>query len=277
MNYIEVSFSISPLQPASEILIAELSSKGFESFVEDDKGIKAYIQHDDYEEDIWKQITILQNPDFQISYHVSEIEDQNWNAKWESDYESVLIDNKCHIRAPFHNSLTGVEFEIIIEPQMSFGTAHHETTHQMVQLLMDEDVQGKYVLDMGSGTAVLAILASLKGAKTVDAIDIDEWAYNNARDNVRKNNLDNINVLMGGAELLKNQKYDLVLANINKNILLSDMKHYEKVMSGNAKILFSGFYRNDLEDIKTEAAKYKLSFSHHLERNKWIAAVFRKQ
>lgn len=275
MNYIEVSFQISPLQPASEILIAELSNIGFESFVEEDDGLKAYIQKADFQESFSDQMDVFNNKDFQITYQVSEIEDQNWNAKWESEYEPVLIDNRCYIRAPFHEP-KDVEFEIIIEPQMSFGTAHHETTHQMIQLLMNQNVEGKKVLDMGSGTAVLAILASIKGAAHIDAIDIDEWAFNNAKDNVTKNNLDNIQVLMGGADLLTNQQYDLVLANINKNILLADMHHYEKVMSENTKILFSGFYLNDLDDIIQKAESLNLKYVSHSEKNKWVAAVFEK-
>lgn len=275
MNYIEVSFQISPLQPASEILIAELSNIGFESFVEEDDGLKAYIQKADFQESFSDQMDVFNNKDFQITYQVSEIEDQNWNAKWESEYEPVLIDNRCYIRAPFHEP-KDVEFEIIIEPQMSFGTAHHETTHQMIQLLMNQNVEGKRVLDMGSGTAVLAILASIKGAAHIDAIDIDEWAFNNAKDNVTKNNLDNIQVLMGGADLLTNQQYDLVLANINKNILLADMHHYEKVMAKNAKILFSGFYLNDLDDIIQKAESLNLKYVSHSEKNKWVAAVFEK-
>lgn len=276
MNYIEVSFHISPLQPASEILIAELSMKGFESFVEEDHGLKAYIQIAEYTENSLKEIEVLSNPEFKITYNVTEIEDQNWNAKWESEYEPVLIEDKCYIRAPFHKKRTDVEYQIIIEPQMSFGTAHHETTYQMIQLLMGEDVQSKMVLDMGSGTAVLAILASIKGAEKIDAIDIDEWAYNNAKENVQKNNLNNINVFKGGAELLQNQQYDLILANINKNILVNDMKHYEKVMAPQSKIIFSGFYDYDLEDIKKQAASLNLKYLDHIIRNKWVAAVFEK-
>lgn len=277
MNYIEIDFTIEPLQPASEILIAELSQLGFESFVEEDDGLKAYIQKNDFQEDSLKELEILHHQDFQIQYKVSEIEDQNWNAKWESEYDAVLIDNRCYIRAPFHSSKSDVEHEIIIEPQMSFGTAHHETTHQMIQFLLDEDVQGKKVLDMGSGTAVLAILASKKGAESVDAIDIDEWAFNNALENVRKNQCTNIKVLMGGAELLKNQSYDFVLANINKNILLADMEQYTKVMTSNARILFSGFYTHDLNDITARANHYGLELIQHSERNNWVAALFRKK
>lgn len=276
MNYIEVSFKIKPLQPASEILLAELSLLPFESFIEEEDGLKAFIQISDYHSHLLDDINVLNNQEFNISYEVNEIEDQNWNAKWESEYDPVIVKDQCYIRAPFHKPIPEIDYEIIIEPQMSFGTAHHETTHQMIELLLDEDVDNKKVLDMGSGTAVLAILAAMKGAESVDAIDIDEWAYNNAKDNVAKNKLQNISVLMGGAELLQNKKYDLILANINKNILLSDIKNYAQVMKKEAKILFSGFYLKDLEDIKLEAAKYEIQYTHHLVKNNWIAAVFKK-
>lgn len=276
MNYIEVSFKIKPLQPASEILLAELSLLPFESFIEEEDGLKAFIQISDYHSHLLDDINVLNNQEFNISYEVNEIEDQNWNAKWESEYDPVIVKDQCYIRAPFHKSKPEIEYEIVIEPQMSFGTAHHETTHQMIELLLDEDVDNKKVLDMGSGTAVLAILAAMKGAESVDAIDIDEWAYNNAKDNVAKNKLQNISVLMGGAELLQNKKYDLILANINKNILLSDIKNYAQVMKKEAKILFSGFYLKDLEDIKLEAAKYEIQYTHHIVKNNWIAAVFKK-
>jgi len=276
MTYIEISFQIEPVQPTSEILIAQLSGIGFESFIEEDDGLKAYIQKDEFQEKLLKDISILKNQEFQISFQISEIEDQNWNAKWESEYEAVVVDERCYIRAPFHKSKKDIEFEIIIEPQMSFGTAHHETTYQMIQLLLKEDVKDKTILDMGSGTAVLAILAAKKGAASVDAIDIDEWAYNNARDNVAKNGLNNVQLMMGGSELLKDQQYDLVLANINKNILLADMEEYEKVMKKNAKILFSGFYKNDLDDIIEKAQSLKLNYISHSEKNDWVAAVFKK-
>ena len=276
MNYIEVLFDISPLQPASDILIAELSLLGFESFLEVDNGLKAYINFNDFQKEFIEQLNILKNPEFNISYSINEIQDQNWNAIWESEYEPVLIDGRCLIRAPFHESRKDVDYEIIIEPQMSFGTAHHETTHQIIHLLLDEDVKGEKILDMGSGTAVLAILASKKGAQSVDAIDMDEWAFNNAKENVAKNDINNINVLLGGSELLRDQKYDLILANINRNILLSDMNQYVKVMSKDARILFSGFYNKDLPDIIKEAEKLGLMFHHHTEKNEWVAAVFNK-
>lgn len=277
MPYTELVFKIEPLEPATEILIAELSDIGFESFVEEESGLKAYIRSDVFDENHLADLYCLKSSDFKISYETQQIEDQNWNAKWESEYEPVLIDNRCYIRAPFHPSKPDVEFEIEIEPQMSFGTAHHETTHQMIQLLMDEKVDGLSVLDMGCGTAVLAILAAMKKAKTIHAIDNDEWAYRNAYDNVRKNHFNQIDVQQGDASLLTDQSYHLILANINKNILLKDMDSYAAVLEVNGKIFFSGFYENDLVDIQQKAHELGLSFVHHISKNNWVAAVFQKR
>ena len=274
MEYTEISFKISPLQPASEILIAELSELGYESFVEEEAGLKAYIVSNEYDEQALQQLFVLQSEEFKISYKSKKVAAENWNAKWESEYESVLIDERCYIRAPFHERKPQVEFEIEIEPKMSFGTAHHETTYQMIQLLMDQDVKGKKVLDMGCGTAVLAILAKMKNAAEVHAIDNDEWAYNNAVENVKRNHFEDIQVEQGDAALLKDRKYDLIIANINKNILLRDIKFYVEAMTVNARIFFSGFYEQDIEDIRKEAEKQGLTYLKHQSRNNWVAAIF---
>jgi len=277
MIYTEAYFKISPLQPAMEILIAELGDLGFESFVEEEDGLKAYIQGDDFNKEVLNTLFVMQNPEFSISYDIKTIADENWNAKWESDYESVLIDNRCYIRAPFHPSKPEIEFEILIEPKMSFGTAHHETTSQMIQLLMVEEVSHKSVLDMGCGTAVLAVLAKLKKADRVVAIDNDEWAYNNALENVKVNGFSDILVQQGDASLLPGQTFDLILANINKNILLADMKSYSEALLKDGAILFSGFYEDDLNDIKARALEFDLSYDTHLVKNNWVAAKFIKK
>ncbi len=274
MNYIELYFEISPMQPASEILIAELSELGYESFVEEENVLKAYIVSHLFDEKQIEGLYVMQNQEFSISYKWKQVADENWNAKWESEYESVFIDKRCYIRAPFHARKPNVEFEILIEPKMSFGTAHHETTYQMIQLLMEEDVVGKKVLDMGCGTAVLAILAKMKGASEVHAIDNDEWAYNNALENVEKNHFSDIIVEQGDAALLKGRQYDLIIANINKNILLRDMKFYTQALAPKGRIFFSGFYTEDLDDLKKEAQKLGLVYGKHLSKNNWVAAIF---
>lgn len=274
MSYIEIDFKISPLQPAAEILVAELSELGFESFVEGEEGLKAYIIEKDYQKSDIDKLFVMSNPEFIISYNQTKVADQNWNAKWESEYEPVFIDDRCYIRAPFHDKKPHVEFNILIEPKMSFGTAHHETTYQMIQLLLEEDVSGKAVLDMGCGTAVLAILAKMKNAATVYAIDNDEWAYNNALENVQRNRFDDIIVEEGDASLLKGRTFDLIIANINKNILLADMYAYVDAMVTNSRIFFSGFYEEDLSDIKKKAKQLGLKYEKHIVRHNWVAAVF---
>ena len=277
MIYTEIDFKISPLQPASEILIAELGELGFESFVEEEDGLKAYIQGEDFDTNILQELFVMQNPEFNITYQIHGIENENWNAKWESDYESVLIDNRCYIRAPFHKTNPDIEFEIEIEPKMSFGTAHHDTTSQMISLLLNENVEGKDVLDMGCGTAVLAILAKMKKADNVHAIDNDEWAYNNSVENIGRNNFPEIIVQQGDAALLKDKNFDVILANINKNILLADMETYSKSLNSKGVIMFSGFYINDLEDIKSKAEKNALVYIKHIDNNNWVAAKFSKK
>ncbi len=276
MNYLELIFTVNPQEPGTEILIAELGELGFESFVEDDNSFKAYILADLFQKNAVDELVESLQNQFSISYSFTEIPDQNWNAKWESEYESVMVDNRCYIRAPFHPQKPEMEFEIIIEPQMSFGTAHHETTFQMIQLILNEDVSGKSVLDMGSGTGVLAIFAAMKNATLVHAIDNNEWAFINASENVLKNGFPQIVVELGDAALLENRSYNLILANINKNILLQDMVEYEKVLKPEGRIFFSGFYESDLADIRAHAESLGLSYKGHSVRNQWVAAIFQK-
>ncbi len=276
MEYIEVSFEIEPVQPFSEILISELSDLGYDSFSEEAEGIKAYILKDDFDMEAINSLYLMQSPEVHISVSYVPLEDKNWNAEWESAYEKVCIADKCCIRAPFHEPNPNTEFDIIISPKMSFGTAHHETTAQMIQLLLEENVQSFDVLDMGSGTAVLAILAALKGATSVDAIDNDEWAYNNALENISINQgAEHVQAILGtAASIPENKLYDLILANIHKNILLADMETYVKHLKPKGKIFFSGFYAADLESMKAAAQKHGLYYQQHLCKNDWVAAVF---
>ncbi len=276
MNYTELNFSITPQTPFQDILIAELAEIGFESFEETENGLLAYIQEPLFDETQLKGLDILTNDLVQIQYTLKQIPEQNWNALWESNYDSVLIDNRCYIRAPFHPTNPDMEFEILIEPQMSFGTAHHETTANMIKLLLNEEVKDKSLLDMGCGTGVLAILAHKKGANPICAIDNDEWAYRNSVENVKKNKTNSIEVLLGDAALLKNKTFDLIFANINKNILLADMKIYSQCLNKNGHLFMSGFYLFDLKDIQKKAVSLGLEYKSHITDNEWVAVKFTK-
>lgn len=271
--YIGYYFTVKPLQPATEILIAELGYAGFESFVETETGVTAYIQKEEWREDILQDIYVLTNNEFEISYSFDEIEQVNWNSEWEKNFNPIIVDNLCSVRAPFHEK-PDTEFDIIIEPKMSFGTGHHETTHMMIQHIMANDFQGKSVLDMGCGTAVLAILAEMKGANPIDAIDIDNWCYLNSVENAERNNCENISVYEGDASLLINKKYDTIIANINRNILLNDIKTYAKCLNKEGSLFLSGFYKEDIETIEAECNTNGLKLKNKLNRNNWVALHF---
>ena len=271
--YIEYNFKVAPLDPASDILIAELGEVGFESFVENEEGVLAYIQKPDWTEDILESIAILENENFKISFQIKEIEQENWNATWEENFNPIQVGDQCAVRAPFHEK-PEVEFDIVIEPKMSFGTGHHETTHMMLQHILDHDYKDKSVLDMGSGTGVLAILAAMKGANTIDAIDIDNWCYLNAKENVARNQCDHIDVYEGDSSLLKDQKYDVIIANINRNILLADIPTYAKCLNENGVLFLSGFYKEDIPMISSKCAEVALKFEKNLEKNNWVAVKY---
>jgi ribosomal protein L11 methyltransferase len=273
--YLEFDFKVSPLEIGRDILIAELGYAGFESFIETEEGVTAYIQKNEWQENLLDEVEILINVDFQISFTRNEIEQVNWNEEWEKNFEPILVDDICSVRAPFHPKLN-VEFDIVIEPKMSFGTGHHETTHMMIQHILKNDWKDKKVLDMGCGTAVLAILAEMKGAKPVDAIDIDNWCYLNSIENAERNNCKHITVLLGDASLLKGKNYEIIIANINRNILLNDMSVYAGCLPENGELYLSGFYTEDLEAIEKECNKHRLKLVEYLTRNNWVGAKFIK-
>ena len=275
MNYIEFNFKVTPLQPASDILLAELGELGFDSFVETEDGLQAYILEEYYKEDLLKYVFVLNNPEFEITYNTKIIEQVNWNAEWEKNFTPIVVSDNCRVRAPFHDK-GNEEYDIIIEPKMSFGTGHHATTHMMIQHILKDDFIGKKVLDMGCGTAVLAILAEMRGAGPLDAIDIDEWCYLNSIENAERNNCTKITVEQGDASLLSNRKYDIVIANINRNILLNDMKTYANCLSKDGIIYLSGFYDEDLDLIKSECTNQGLTYVNHYVKDQWVAAKFIK-
>ena len=274
MNYIEYIFNIEPLQPGTEILIAELGYAGFESFVETEEGVTAYIQKEVWNGAILDEINILSSEEFEITFTFSEIEQINWNAEWEKNIDPIEVDGKCTVSAPFHPKKK-FEYEIVIEPKMSFGTGHHETTFMMLQFLLENDFKNKTVLDMGCGTAVLAILAEMRGASKLDAIDIDEWCFENSMENIQRNNSENISVYLGNASLLEGKKYDVIIANINRNILLNDMETYRTCLEMGGELYLSGFYTEDLQVITECCNNLGFSFVENKEKNKWVAAKFK--
>ncbi|MEO9503555.1 50S ribosomal protein L11 methyltransferase [Nonlabens ulvanivorans] len=267
--YIEYQFTITPLQPWNDVLIAQLGEAGFESFVETETGVTAYVLKSLDNDSILNDVEVLSNELVDIAFAKAEIEPTNWNAEWEKNFNPITVDNRCEVRAPFHEA-TGVEYDIVIEPKMSFGTGHHQTTHMMIQHLLNEDLTGLRVLDMGSGTGVLGILAQMRGAIDVDAIDIDTWCYENAIENVERNKADKVKVILGGAEQLEGKTYDFIIANINRNILLQDIPVYGKSLKPGGTILFSGFYTEDLELIKEACNKVGIQYDSHMVRDNWV-------
>lgn len=275
-TYISYNFTISPKEPASEIIIAELGLAGFESFVETENGVIAYIQKDEHKTAILDDIYALKNNEFHISYTTKEIPWVNWNSEWEKNFSPIQIDNLVSIRAPFHQN-PNLKYDIVIEPKMSFGTGHHETTHMMIEHLLALDLVNMKVLDMGCGTGILAIFSELKGAKPIDAIDNDTWCYKNSIENCKRNHCNHITVYQGDASLLIDKNYDLILANINRNILLNDIETFSNSLNNKGVLLLSGFYKDNISVIDTEASKYQLQLQDTiLERNKWVALKYHK-
>ena len=275
LNYIGYTFSVSPKEPVTEILIAQLGFAGFESFVENENGVSAYIQERDWNSTLLEGIQILNSGEFKITYEQEVIEQTNWNSEWEKNFKPIQVEGLVSIRAPFHAN-PNLKFDIVIEPKMSFGTGHHETTHMMIQHLINLDLTNKKVLDMGCGTGILAIFAEMKGAKDIEAIDIDNWCYQNSLENIARNNCNRIAVFEGDASLLLNKKYDLIIANINRNILLHDMSTYIDCLNPNGMLLLSGFYQEDIPIIDAEVVKYDLKIDEIIERNNWVALKYLK-
>jgi len=277
MNYVAVHFKKTSgsldAQVAREILVAELGAVGFESFTETAEGVSAYIQDQDWKEGILDEIQILNSEEVRFDVNKEWIEQVNWNEEWEKNFEPIRVQERVSVRAPFHEN-PGLEYDIVIEPKMSFGTGHHETTHLMLEHLLEIDLAGKSVLDMGCGTGILAIFAELRGALAVDAIDIDPWCYENSVENAARNSCEKIEVFEGDARLLKEQKYDVIIANINRNILLDDMESYVKCLNQGAVLLLSGFYVDDVEQIDKCAAELGLKLAGEKVKNRWVGLKY---
>jgi ribosomal protein L11 methyltransferase len=277
MEYIEYNFTITPKDTGSEILAAMLADIGFESFIETEKGLLAYIPSAKFSAEDVEKIGILQNKEYSIKYDYKNILDKNWNEEWERSYNSVTVAGKCCVRAPFHPENPSAKYDIIIEPKMSFGTAHHETTSLMIEQILHLELEGKSVLDMGCGTSVLAVLAAKMGAASVTAIDIDEWAFNNSVENVTRNQVDKIvKVLMGDTELIT-ETYDVIFANINRNILMHDIPKYIDNLSKSGILLLSGFYEADIPVVSDRAETNGMKFLSKHDKNNWIVLKFKKK
>lgn len=271
MPYIELNCKITPVKPFREILVAELAEFGFESFVEEEETLLAYIPEKDFDE---KKIQSLQFEEAEFNYTFKAIEDENWNATWESSFEPVKVDDQCIVRASFHEVNKNYEFDIIISPKMSFGTGHHQTTYLMIQAMLELNLKGKSVLDMGSGTGVLAILAEKQGADSVLAVDIEDWAYENAKENIAINNCTCTIVEKGDVSNVKGKHFDVILANINKNVLKQDLSAYKNSLNPSGKLLLSGFFTHDNEELIELAKALGLIFVKENRKEEWSLLAF---
>ncbi|MCG2793620.1 MAG: 50S ribosomal protein L11 methyltransferase [Weeksellaceae bacterium] len=272
--YLEFNFKIKPLQPWNEILMAELIEIGFDSFTEEYDGILGYIQKDLFNEDELKNIYLLQNEEIEISYTYEEMPNINWNEEWEKNFSPINVEGKVLIRAEFHDSDPNMH-EIVIQPKMSFGTGHHPTTHLMIQQMLDMDLENKKVLDMGCGTSVLAIFAKQKGAGRTVAIDIDEWSVENSKENAIRNNVE-FDIELGTADNLGKEKFDVILANINRNILISDIPTYFSVLEDGGKLLLSGLCFFDVDDILEVCTEQNLKLEKKIQREEWVSLLLSK-
>ena len=268
-------FKVDPLYPGCEILIAQLSQLGFDSFQENNDGISAYIDSSVLSTVKVQDIQILNSTEFNISFESNNVKKQNWNIKWESNFEPIYVDKICCVRAPFHKK-SNFKYDLVIEPKMSFGTGHHETTSMMISFILANSFYNSSVCDIGSGTAVLAILAEKRGANRIDAIDIDNWFYLNSIENIKRNNSENINVYEGKVEKLMHFKYDNIFANINLNVLLADIPIYSKMLNKDGVLYVSGFYKKDIKSIEKAAEISNLSLVDSKVKNQWVALKFTK-
>ena len=275
MNYLELQLRLSP--DYTDILTAELAELGFDSFVETDEGLNAYITEPDFSEQAVQELITKYADQTAIAYEVSSLEKRNWNAEWERDYEPIEVASQVRVRASFHQSDARFRYDVVINPKMSFGTGHHETTAMMLEQQLGLDFTGKTVLDVGSGTGILAILAAKMGAKAVLAFDIEEWAVENARENAEVNECPQITVFQGTiADVDPDNKYDIVVANINRNVLLAEIPTYTNFLVPGGYLVVSGFYENDAIDIQQKATETGLLFVTSMTNREWTSLLFQK-
>jgi ribosomal protein L11 methyltransferase len=277
MDRIKVTYQFSEIEPWNEVAIAALSEIGFDSFVELENGVEAYINENEFNEQNLEEGVLQEIKEHtQTNVFIEKIPFQNWNAVWESDFKPVFVEDKLTILAPFHDESLVVGLPIIIQPQMSFGTGHHQTTWMMSKILLDMTRVPGSILDMGTGTGVLAILAEKLGAQEILAIDIEPWSVDNTIENSERNNCHNIKTLCGDIDLIEGEKFDLILANINKNILKSHMKYYAEALVKNSKLALSGFFDSDSDELILYAEQYGLIFDSKIVKETWAALILIK-
>ena len=280
MKYLEVTFHTHPCtETVNDVLSALCGEIGFESFVDIDGGIQAYVQASHFDEDALKDVlSSFPVEGASIRYEVKEMEDKNWNEEWEKHFfRPIVIGDRCVIHSTFHQDVPSAEYDIVINPQMAFGTGHHETTSLILEELLDTDLKGKSVLDMGCGTSILAILAAKRGAGPLTAIDIDDWCVNNSRDNIALNHVEGITVELGDASLLEGRApFDVIIANINRNILLADMDAYTATLPAGGRLVMSGILEADIPCIVEKAGTLGLDFGGKRLLKGWAAVRFTK-
>jgi len=276
MNYYELLFTTSATEDYQhDLLINALGEIGFDTFEEIVGGFKAYIAETEFDKDKLDEAIADYRDMFEFSYEVALIPQKNWNEVWESNFEPIEIGDKVFVRATFHQPKPEFPYEIVIDPKMAFGTGHHQTTSMMLELILENDFAGKKVLDMGCGTGILAILAAKLGAAKITAIDYDPVCYSSTIENSQLNHTENIVALCGSKEAIPGEQYDIILANINRNILLDQMARYAEALKAGGEIYFSGFYESpDLDIITAEAGKYGMKYVMHKKNKDWVAAKF---
>lgn len=278
MQYIQVTFSFTAIEEyQQDLLISELAEIGFNTFEDTENGFSAFIDYDSYGQQKLADALLQFEGAFEYNFTVTEIAAENWNEEWEKNFEPLIIDESCYVRATFHPAQPQYKYEIVIDPKMAFGTGHHQTTTMMMRYILETDVAGKVILDMGCGTGILAILVAKKGAAVVTAIDNDDVCYLSTLENSALNTIENITAACGGKEVIPERANDIILANINRNILLDQIPVYAKVLKSGGDIFFSGFYESpDLDMIKEACEQLGMQYVDHKKIADWVAAHFKK-